>query len=395
MPSTLSWIDHDTAERERMQRVLSLFQEAGTVDQLGLGGIRDAIADRLFPGTSTIQSRLRYFLFIPWIYRQIENEAVPSRRVAALARERELELIEPLRASGDDGVLGRDARSTLKVLPSQIYWNGLRLWGIRSFNGSRAAYHRALDEVYTKRRQAAHADEANEDSHGWVTWHPALPEPPVEFPEKADMNLTRGEADFLQARILAEHPRSLLALLAKGGEPTNVAFPWQHPRYAEFSDLHKLLLHHGRLFSELRFGAAVLYNLVVARAANRTELVEEHTATLRKWREQLNRDEMDRWDLDELWELTLNQGHTISPATRRFVGEWLTMALGIADPATDAVATALVRDRERRLKGNRSKFENAIALEEKWSGRDGIGRLEYRWSYVQSHLNDLYAGLSA
>jgi len=57
MPSTLTWLDHDATERERMNRVLALFQERTTVDELGLGGIRDSIADRLFPGTSTIQTR--------------------------------------------------------------------------------------------------------------------------------------------------------------------------------------------------------------------------------------------------------------------------------------------------------------------------------------------------
>ena len=36
MPSTLTWLDHDSAERERMNRVLALFQERSTVDELGL-----------------------------------------------------------------------------------------------------------------------------------------------------------------------------------------------------------------------------------------------------------------------------------------------------------------------------------------------------------------------
>lgn len=65
MPSTLAWPDHDVSARDRMERVLALFEKRDTVDELGLGAIRDAFADRLFPGTSTIQTRLRYFLFIP------------------------------------------------------------------------------------------------------------------------------------------------------------------------------------------------------------------------------------------------------------------------------------------------------------------------------------------
>ena len=45
MPSTLSWLDHDSGARERMDRVLALFEERGTMDELGLGMIRDAYSE--------------------------------------------------------------------------------------------------------------------------------------------------------------------------------------------------------------------------------------------------------------------------------------------------------------------------------------------------------------
>ena len=63
--SSLAWIDFDEAERERAQRIMALFQERESRDELGLGAIRDSIADHLFPGTSTIQTRLRY-IFRGW-----------------------------------------------------------------------------------------------------------------------------------------------------------------------------------------------------------------------------------------------------------------------------------------------------------------------------------------
>lgn len=63
MRSSLTWIDHDPTARERALRILSLFQEKESRDELGLGAIRDSFADALFPGTSTIQTRLRYMLF--------------------------------------------------------------------------------------------------------------------------------------------------------------------------------------------------------------------------------------------------------------------------------------------------------------------------------------------
>src|SRR6478609_9473752 len=72
LAATLTWLDHDATDRDRMNRILSLFRERDTRDELGIGVIRDLLADELFPGTSTIQTRLRYMLFVPWIYQRLE-----------------------------------------------------------------------------------------------------------------------------------------------------------------------------------------------------------------------------------------------------------------------------------------------------------------------------------
>ena len=74
MQSALTWIDHDPTAREQSLKILALFTEKDSRDELGLGGIRDSFADQLFPGTSTIQTRLRYMLFVPWIYKKLECE---------------------------------------------------------------------------------------------------------------------------------------------------------------------------------------------------------------------------------------------------------------------------------------------------------------------------------
>ena len=62
MNATLTWLDLTASDRDRMRQVLDLFNEKGTVDEMGLGSLRDALSEALFPGTSTIQTRLRYDL---------------------------------------------------------------------------------------------------------------------------------------------------------------------------------------------------------------------------------------------------------------------------------------------------------------------------------------------
>jgi hypothetical protein len=50
MASGLSWIDFAEEDRQKMLNVIQLFKEQGTVDELGVGVIRDAFADYFFPG---------------------------------------------------------------------------------------------------------------------------------------------------------------------------------------------------------------------------------------------------------------------------------------------------------------------------------------------------------
>jgi len=50
-----------------MLDVVDLFRERDTVDEIGVGAIRHTISDILFPGTSTLHTRIRYVLFVPWL----------------------------------------------------------------------------------------------------------------------------------------------------------------------------------------------------------------------------------------------------------------------------------------------------------------------------------------
>src|SRR5688572_25292314 len=103
-----------------MRQAIALFNEPDTRDELGIGTIRDAFADELFPGTSTIQTRLRYALLVPWLYQRLEaDRKVNSSNVEWRARRSELDLIAPLQKSGDsNGVIGTRSRDALQRPPS-------------------------------------------------------------------------------------------------------------------------------------------------------------------------------------------------------------------------------------------------------------------------------------
>ena len=79
----LGWIDFSKEDRKKALDVINLLSEQGAVDELGIGIIRDAFANYFFPGTSTIQTRAKYFLIVPYVLR----EAVDGRYEERILRD--------------------------------------------------------------------------------------------------------------------------------------------------------------------------------------------------------------------------------------------------------------------------------------------------------------------
>lgn len=405
MPSHFGWIDFTEQDRQQMLDVIQLFREPGTRDELGIGTIRDAFAGHFFPGTSTIQTRVRYMLFIPWIYRLLEDRRTSSDKVASAARTEEVRLINALIAAGEpDGVIGREARQKLQRLPSSVYWAGLGTWGIRPFTGSQDQYHRHLDFYYTRNRRLVLGDDREPlTGREGETWDPGLPPPPPDFPRTVSFTLTQVEARYLRERVITRHERSLLARLLDMGEQAGVGHFWDLPVVPDLAPDLQVAVAHARNFSETIYGAALLYNLMLAEARAQDDesgWVEEYRTALVEWAAEIDarRDELTVWARDpDAFEACLPlQGARVPYRTRLFVRAWLSVIL---DPvrtrniADDPVARSLIADREVQLKGARSRLQNRRALE-LWMGAAGAYRLTYRWPIARTFLNEMVAGLA-
>ena len=62
-PAVLAWLDYSEADQRRAREIVAMFSQRESRDELGLGRIRDALSDTLFPGTSVLLTRARYLLF--------------------------------------------------------------------------------------------------------------------------------------------------------------------------------------------------------------------------------------------------------------------------------------------------------------------------------------------
>jgi hypothetical protein len=58
MSSAFGWLDTDNEQRKKMLEVVDLFKEEGTVDELGIGSIRDALVDALSPARQCCTARI-------------------------------------------------------------------------------------------------------------------------------------------------------------------------------------------------------------------------------------------------------------------------------------------------------------------------------------------------
>lgn len=64
----IGFIDFSKEERNKILATLKMLDTPTALDELGIGVIRDAYADILFPGISTIQTRAKYFVLMPYLF---------------------------------------------------------------------------------------------------------------------------------------------------------------------------------------------------------------------------------------------------------------------------------------------------------------------------------------
>jgi hypothetical protein len=231
-----------------------------------------------------------------------------------------------------------------------------------------------------------------------VTWHPALRElMPETSPDKIDLKLSRDEASFVREQWKKHHGESLLAWLAYDSRSLtgdiHAEAPWLHPRQAEFPVGMRTLVEHGRRFSHLVAGAALIYNLRLCEVDGRKDDVDRYREQVGVWALRVPASGILNWDIDGFWTSVEGIGHTITTRTRHFVAEWLRIVAEVEGQLVDSKpARALVERREQDMKGARSRFTN-LAARAKWRGASGLVPLTYRWGITKTFLDDLSAGL--
>ena len=366
--------------------------KAGVRDEVGFQLIHSAYADRFFPGTSVLQTRLRYVLFICWIL----NQARMQRRGATeFISEREHVLTASLRGVGVIG--GMTERKSADQPISGIYWTALCRWGlVRAAPGG--GYYARVDLA---RMIDAPKRRVSEDEDGdpmWAAHWPvqALPSPPDDFLAKdrtVSFELTGDERRHLRRSLRSVAAgglgsgQSLLARLV--GKPLDRTRPcWDTAVLDLAGSEADALRRAGQAAALAAIGRGIYAALVESlRSREIAGTSNRHRAAvpdlLDGWRDQAA-------ELD-LFDFVADIGELPGPVTAAIEETHHWLRRGRKDPM---LLLETYRAAERFRKKRRARLDetqDATDRRREWDGskHPDATPLHYRWSNVVRLLNDL------
>lgn len=216
---------------EQVKQILALRRaEQGAIDELGIGSIRDAFADILFPGTSTLHQHAKYFALMPQIYQRVYEQArkdsdIQLRDVQQMIIDEEIKMTKFLSANTQNvsGITGADSlknhNTFVKYDPTYIYNSALRTYGfIHIGDGNsiaKAIWHAAKQWQNLPEKHKNESDEMADDAQEAADVKPFCEFPRnlgYKFPSECSLNVNVVEREYILSHILAT-PRCQNTLL--------------------------------------------------------------------------------------------------------------------------------------------------------------------------------------
>lgn len=391
----LGWIDFSTEERKKVLDVIHLLEEPGAVDELGFGIIRDGFSNYFFPGTSTVQTRAKYFLIVPYILKEAGDGEYGRDINRILSRiddeERKcgLKLIE----GSKDGVIGSLVlpKSWVARKPSDIYWNGIKALGIfKEKSLSIKEYIREAGLLRSmknnvklgNRNDTAEENEKDDndagDTLGFQFWK--LPDVwKSNWRDELTIELLPEEAEFLRGQIEHELSGTLFAYLLKNNievESYEGFGAISEAVYDDVNDELKDMLTLANEFNHLVYLARIRYNVILSEGEN------EYANS--KW--DFYKKDLTRWASVDLNGIYYRLG-VENRNTKKFLNNLQSLLLENNIEAVDK----LIIEREIQLKTkNRAKLLKAGEYpKQDWVGGEF---LDYRFAPAKRMISDIYKG---
>lgn len=383
------WVNLNEEDLKQAQDILTE-ESSDTIDDLGFGSVRDLISEMLFPATSTIMTELRYLIFVPAIFRELERRQLKGIAARIELENMEEQLRNALEAGGEKKhIIGYDARRPQRI-PSDIYWAAMRTLGIHSFKGSRFRYLESMNDSYYKRinewRKSSGINRDYDDRGPEHFMSKAFPTNWEEISSSTSFMLTPQETDWLKTRFesVEKVNRSFFVHLMRNGSqvPTGEKNAFWHFYNTDNMPEYGTLIHDARCYSYLQLGSQHMYNLLLKPS-------DRHLEAFETWRSGEEFDMLAGWDYASFRKML--ECNRIGNPTLNFHEFWLQAVL--QNMTTSELKSHIklgFEVRERRKKGAaRSRLINP---ERALNYHFPIDRYQFRWDIAHRFLTRLCEG---
>ena len=396
MGAGFGWIDFSNEQRDRVFSVIELLNTGGTVDELGIGSVRDNIADWLFPGVSTIQTRPKYFIiltdiFLGYLQRYQKGEKLPLLSTYLKSEEhRIMHLLAKNHSYKDgDGVIGVTVAQTngeLARKASSVYWNGLRT-------------HKLIDTELSSTEYLIQNDLSifNPDGDVMDDKHLIEEQFAIRAPlfsaikEDIRMELSEEEANYLRdqfkdvtSSLKQEHNLLSQLFTKERAEVIANANNFQEMANLLIADesLHSetiQMLKIALLFDFIMHGAHIRYNIQLHKKSGELNFDD-------KWNDWLKKLEVKREDVQALnFEYIFSEvSPRTAPQTQQFMRLWKHEVL--KEELNIKLLDELVYRQEIKKKGAKAKLASVNGEFTSWVG---IQSLQYRFNNVKNIIRDI------
>ena len=384
----IGWIDFSKTERTKILSVLDLLGEKGVLDELGISQIRDGYSDLFFPGTSTIQTRAKYFFIVSYAFRDLEfNNQYTYHKLKKTFDDTEKRCAHIFLENNPDesGIIGKRSIRTgswVSRTPSSIYWTGLRRYDFFKGKMSIDNYIKFISVQKQNTKGAVNlgnrSDKNHDDKNAGDVQKTHLFNIPVyqrNWLDDLKMSLTPDEGQFLKNQIIETCPDSIMGQVLKEDI-------YEFLDISSFNELERIIYKFSddiqndfikaNSFSEFCFALRVVYNLIVSENKN-TKANEEFN--------KLNFKSISNIDIDGI----MNSLGIFNPYLRTFLKD----SREAMENENLEELKSIIKKREVSLKGiNRSKTAHSgeYDINEWFAGE----RLDYRFLIARDIIADIY-----
>lgn len=405
----IGYINFSQEERNNIYKVIQTIRDHQAIDELGIGRIRDAFSNEMFPGMSTLQNRAKYFVLLPALYISAEHEKYKNvNEVQQRIIDLEIKLTRQLLNGTPDaaerwGITGstvinqaeKHSSRYVKYDPSYIYWGGLVTFGMVKTDGNiyQLIFERSQknQDKPTRWRSNSNDDFESQDDEGGTGDFQLCDTGGLKYNFNGrtpiPIQLSKEEATFIKRQIItSENSKdSFLAYILRNDDLPLV------PKWLDLGDLWRdipdnFLIAYtlSATFSRFTYLLRTFYNYIYDKKMGNADEAEEILKHFVEYREE-NLQILTKQKIGEV--IAYIDDRVDDYSVKNFC---MNAAQYVESNNLDKLEDCIIK-REKETKGAvRAKLTNW----KKYVGQEHAeaGILDFRWSLVYSMINEIRKG---